>query len=70
MKLKKTNTEAESTGAAVIPDRFKLENVAGVGNSASGAGATAAFVCSLLAAVLLGVTAWLMYQNWELIQGV
>lgn len=70
MKLKKTNTETESTGGTVIPDRFKLENVAGSGSPAGGAGVMAAFVCSLVAVVLLGVTAWLMYQNWELIQGV
>jgi len=81
MKLKKASDQEEvadltpvapAPGAAVIADRFKLDAVEGSGGPA-GVGRTAAtiaLVCSLAAIGLLGVTAWLLYQNWELIRNV
>ena len=81
MKLKKASeieepaaapAAAAPTGGAVIADRFKLDVVegsqgpAGVGKT----GAMIALICSLAAIALLGITAWLMYQNWDAIQHV
>ena len=77
MKLKKTDDGAESfasaapaTGGAVIADRFKLDvdegarGPAGVGK----VGAMFALIASLASIAALGFTAWLLYQQWELIK--
>lgn len=79
MKLKRTQ-EPETIapmpavgGGAVIADRFRLDIEADAASRASGAstiGAVAALVCSLLAIALVGATAWLIYQNLELIRDV
>ena len=77
MKLKKADDGAESfapaapaTGGAVIADRFKLD----VDDGAKGppgvgkVGATCALIGSLAAIAALGVVAWLIFQNWELVK--
>ena len=76
MKLKKsddgvdTSAPAAPTGGAVIADRFKLDvddgakGPAGVGK----VGATCALIGSLAAIAALGVVAWLIFQNWELVK--
>ena len=76
MKLKKADDGAETpapaapTGGAVIADRFKLDvddgakGPAGVGK----VGATCALIGSLVAIAALGIVAWLLYQNWELVK--
>ena len=76
MKLKKSDDGAETpapaapTGGAVIADRFKLD----VDDGAKGppgvgkVGATCALIGSLAAIAALGVVAWLIFQNWELVK--
>ena len=76
MKLKKsddgvdTSAPAAPTGGAVIADRFKLDvddgakGPAGVGK----VGAMCALIGSLASIAALGLIAWLLYQNWELIK--
>ena len=71
MQLRKSQDQDTTTGGAVIADRFKLDAGETVGTSSSGGvGATIAVVCSLLGIVLLGTTAWLIYQNLELIENI
>ncbi len=77
MKLKKSDSGAETSapalapGGAVIADRFKLDVDDGAGKGPAGVGKTAA-LCALIGSVaciaMLGVVAWLLYQNWELIK--
>lgn len=77
MKLKRTQEPemiapmpAVGGGAATV-DSFNLgaeEVPASAG--ASTVGAAVALVCALLSIALLGTTAWLIYQNLELIQNV
>ena len=78
MKLKKSDNGAEpaalaapGTGGAVIADRFKLDIDAGASKGPAGVGKTAA-MCALIASLAsiaaLGLVAWLLYQNWELIK--
>ncbi|MBQ6007754.1 MAG: hypothetical protein IJL17_04400 [Kiritimatiellae bacterium] len=76
MKLKKAEEGAETltpvapAGGAVIADRFKLD----VDDGAKGppgvgkVGATCALIGSLVAIAALGIVAWLLYQNWELVK--
>ena len=76
MKLKKSDEGAETpapaapTGGAVIADRFKLD----VDDGAKGppgvgkVGATCALIGSLAAIAALGIVAWLIFQNWELVK--
>ena len=76
MKLKKSDDGAETpapaapTGGAVIADRFKLDvddgakGPAGVGK----VGAACALIGSLVTIAALGMVAWLLYQNWELVK--
>ena len=76
MKLKKADDGAETpapaapTGGAVIADRFKLD----VDDGAKGppgvgkVGATCALIGSLAAIAALGIVAWLIFQNWELVK--
>lgn len=73
MKLKKTSepetiAPMPATGGTVIADRFKLDADAGAAPAAGKMGATIALVGALASLALLGVVAWLMYQNWELLQ--
>ncbi len=78
MKLKKSDNGAEpaalaapGTGGAVIADRFKLDIDAGVSKGPAGVGKTAAMcalIGTLVSIAILGVVAWLLYQNWELIK--
>ena len=77
MKLKKSDSGAEASaspapaGGAVIADRFKLDIDNGAGKGPAGVGKTAA-MCALIGTLtciaLVGVVAWLLYQNWELIK--
>lgn len=77
MKLKKSESGAEQpapaapSGGAVIADRFRLDVDSGAGNGPAGVGKTAA-TCALIGTLaciaMLGVVAWLLYQNWELIK--
>ena len=77
MKLKKSDDVVDTsaptvpaTGGAVIADRFKLDvddgakGPAGVGK----VGATCALIGSLVAIAALGIVAWLIFQNWELVK--
>jgi len=65
------STVTATTGSAVIADRFRLDVPADNGPATVNAKAAAvACVCAIAAAAMLGFTAWLLYQNWELIQGV
>ena len=77
MKLKRTQEPemiapmpAVGGGAATV-DSFNLgaEAVPAYAG-ASTVGAAVALVCALLSIALLGTTAWLIYQNLELIQNV
>lgn len=71
MKLKTTqNQETTAAGGAVIADRFKLDVPQPAQSSGSKVGAAIALVCSLISIVLLGATAWMIYQNLDLIQNV
>jgi hypothetical protein len=78
MKLKKADEGVEapapvaSTGGAVIADRFKLDVADGSSKGPAGVGkvgAMCALIGSLASIAALGVVAWLLYQNWELIKG-
>ena len=77
MKLKRTQ-EPEMIapmpavgGCAATVDSFNLGAEAVPASAgASTVGAAVALVCALLSIVLLGTTAWLIYQNLELIQNV
>ena len=78
MKLKKSDKGAEpaapaapGTGGAVIADRFKLDVGDSASNGPAGVGKTAAMcalIGTLVSIAILGVVAWLLYQNWELIK--
>ena len=77
MKLKKSDdvgAEAPTlptTGGAVIADRFKLDVDAGASKGPAGVGkvgAMCALLGSLASIAALGLIAWLLYQNWELIK--
>ena len=77
MKLKKSDDGAETTapaaptGGAVIADRFKLDIDAGASKGPAGVsktGAMCALIGTLSSIAMLGVVAWLLYQNWELIK--
>ena len=78
MKLKKSDEGAEPsapaapvTGGAVIADRFKLDLDDGSSKGPAGVGkvgAMCALIGSLASIVALGLVAWLLYQNWELIK--
>ena len=77
MKLKKSDNGAEPaapaapTGGAVIADRFKLDIDAGASKGPAGVGKTAAMcalIGTLVSIAIIGVVAWLLYQNWELIK--
>ena len=77
MKLKRTQEPemiapmpAVGGGAATV-DSFNLGAEAFPASAgASTVGAAVALVCALLSIALLGTTAWLIYQNLELIQNV
>lgn len=77
MKLKRTQ-EPEIIapmpavgGDAATVDSFNLGAEAVPASAgASTVGAAVALVCALLSIALLGTTAWLIYQNLELIQNV
>ena len=77
MKLKKSDDGAETavtaapTGGAVIADRFKLDIDANASKGPAGvskAAAMCALIGTLASIAMLGVVAWLLYQNWELIK--
>ena len=77
MKLKKSDDGAETTapaaptGGAVIADRFKLDIDAGASKGPAGVsktGAMCALIGTFASIAMLGVVAWLLYQNWELIK--
>ena len=77
MKLKKSDDGAETTvpaaptGGAVIADRFKLDVDDGASKGPAGVGkmgAMCALIGSLASIAALGLIAWLLYQNWELIK--
>ena len=78
MKLKKSDNGAEpaalaapGTGGAVIADRFKLDVDDGASKGPAGVGkvgAMCALIGSLASIAALGLIAWLLYQNWELIK--
>ena len=78
MKLKKADDGAEqfapaapATGGAVIADRFKLDVDDGASKGPAGVGkvgAMCALIGSLASIAALGIIAWLLYQNWELIK--
>ena len=58
-------------GGAATVDSFNLGAEAVPASAgASTVGAAVALVCALLSIALLGTTAWLIYQNLELIQNV
>ena len=76
MKLKMSDkseatTQVSPKGGAVIADRFKLDVDDAAGKGPAGVGKTAA-LCALIGSVaciaLLGVVAWMLYQNWELVK--
>lgn len=77
MKLKRTQEPemiapmpAVGGGAATV-DSFNLGAEAVPASAgASTVGAAVALACALLSIALLGTTAWLIYQNLELIQNV
>lgn len=77
MKLKRTQEPemiapmpAVGGGAATV-DSFNLGAEAVPASAgAPTVGAAVALVCALLSIALLGTTAWLIYQNLELIQNV
>ena len=74
MKLKKANDAAESAdvaGMTAVTDMpFDLGQDAGKPAKSGGVGATIALLCSLAAIAMLGVVAWLLYMNLELVQDV
>ena len=78
MKLKKSDDGVDtaasampSSGGAVIADRFKLDVDDGASKGPAGVGkvgAMCALIGSLASIAALGLIAWLLYQNWELIK--
>ena len=68
MKLKKASESEQPTELAPVMDNIGLEPVPAPAKG--GVGATIAFLCGLLSIAMLGVVAWLLYMNWELIQDV
>ena len=78
MKLKKSDDGVDTSastvpasGGAVIADRFKLDIDAGASKGPAGVGKTAAMcalIGTLVSIAVIGVVAWLLYQNWELIK--
>ena len=77
MKLKRTQEPemiapmpAVGGGAATVDPLNLGAEAAPASAGASTVGAAGALVCALLSIVLLGTTAWLIYQNLELIQNV
>ena len=78
MKLKKSDDGVDTsaptmptTGGAVIADRFKLDVDDGASKGPAGVGkmgAMCALIGSLASIAALGIIAWLLYQNWELIK--
>ena len=78
MKLKKADEgvdtaapTVQATGGAVIADRFKLDLDDGASKGPAGVGkvgAMCALIGSLASIAALGIVAWLLYQNWELIK--
>ena len=78
MKLKKADDGAElaapaapAPGGAVIADRFRLDVDDGASKGPAGVGkvgAMCALIGSLASIAALGIVAWLLYQNWELIK--
>ena len=77
MKLRKTGSDeqttvvaTQTTGGAVIADRFKLDMDPNAGKP-DGVGKTSALIAllgSLAAIAMLGVVAGLMYLNWDMIK--
>ncbi len=76
MKLKKSSepetiAPLPATGdGAVIADRFKLDLGDAAPKAKSSMGATIALVAALAGVGLIGATAWLIYQNLTLLEGV
>ncbi len=78
MKLKKSDDGVDTSapavpasGGAVIADRFKLDVDDGASKGPAGVGkmgAMCALIGSLASIAALGIIAWLLYQNWELIK--
>ena len=78
MKLKKSDDGGDTSastvpasGGAVIADRFKLDVDDGASKGPAGVGkmgAMCALIGSLASIAALGLIAWLLYQNWELIK--
>jgi hypothetical protein len=78
MKLKKSDDGVDTTaptmpatGGAVIADRFKLDVDDGASKGPAGVGkvgAMCALIGSLASIAALGIIAWLLYQNWELMK--
>ena len=77
MKLKKSDEGAETpapaapTGGAVIADRFKRDVDDGASNGPAGVSkgaAMCALIGSLATIAALGIVAWLLYRNWELVK--
>ena len=78
MKLKKSDDGVDTSapampasGGAVIADRFKLDVDDGASKGPAGVGkmgAMCALIGSLASIAALGLIAWLLYQNWELIK--
>ncbi len=55
----------------MIADRFKLDIDGGASKGPAGVsktGAMCALIGTLASIAMLGVVAWLLYQNWELIK--
>ena len=56
---------------SMIADRFKLEVDDGAPKGPTGVGkvgAACALVGSIVAIAALGIVAWLIFQNWELVK--
>ena len=60
----------ETGDGAVIADRFKLDLGDAAPKAKSSTGATIALVAALAGVGLIGATAWLIYQNLTLLEGV
>ena len=60
----------ETTGGAIIADRFKLDvdPNANKPQAPAGGAVIGALICSVIALALVAATAALMYMNWELIK--
>lgn len=73
MKLKKSDepemiSPMPAVGGAAIPDRFRLDAVDAGSSGPSTVAASIAVIASLAAISMLGFVAWMLYQNWELIE--